>query len=106
MERESEVPALPAPCMQVESLPALPPLARALLALSAGEADLDLLLSMLEREPELAARLLALARSTRPAPGEITTLRAAAAVLGQQALLSQAFSFCLVRALPRTEGQG
>src|SRR6187455_516752 len=106
MERESEVPALPAPFMHAAGLPALAPLARSILDLMGGEPALDEVLALLEGEPLLASRLRCLARSALAPPGDVVTLRDAAAVLGQQALLSQAFAFCLVRGLPCTAAPG
>jgi two-component system, cell cycle response regulator len=106
MERESESPTLPAPFIQAAGMPVLPPLARALLTLLAGEEKLDLVLPLLEREPALASRLRCLARSAVAPPGEVATLEEAAAVLGREALLSQAFSYCLVGALPHAGGSG
>jgi len=107
MDRDLLALALPAPLVHVQGLPTLPAFARALLGLREGEARrVDDLVGALEGEPELGARLVGLARSTRATGEEVASLRRAVAVLGPRSVRLLALAYSLAQALPKEGPQG
>ncbi|MGH7132070.1 MAG: HDOD domain-containing protein [Phycisphaerales bacterium] len=79
---------------QLETLPTLSPIAARVMNLaSADDAELDKIITLLESDPALSARLLSLCRrATTGIAQPITTVRRAAAMLGLEAVQSAVLS--------------
>jgi len=79
---------------QVDALPTLSPVATRLLAVgSADDADLDEIVTLLESDPALTARILGLCRKAAHGLGDrVTTVRRAIIMLGLEAVQSSVLS--------------
>ncbi|MFM9996696.1 MAG: HDOD domain-containing protein [Phycisphaerales bacterium] len=79
---------------QVEALPTLSPIAARLLQISSpADADLDEIVTLIESDPALTARILGLCRrADRPVLERITTVRRAVVMVGLEAVQSAVLS--------------